>query len=229
MKHPRLAHEDWKSCPAFTLIPSIMPNLMPNTFRPVEPSSIFRCFELSPQKVRAVIVGMSPYPGTFPDGMPHANGNAFAIDNIDTPYPLWPQSLKKICEAMGDIYPEVEAIEKYFDPTLSLWKDAGILLLNSALTTLPSDPRSHLKLWEPFTANLLSWLNTEFPGIIYYFMGSDAAKYSSLIYPLWNQVIVSEHPSRAARENRKFLHKFKLFQVAYEDKFNSPAQLILPF
>jgi len=50
-----------------------------------------------------------------------------------------------------------------------------------------------------------------------------------LIYPLWNQVIVSEHPSRAARENRKFLHKFKLFQVAYEDKFDAELQLILPF
>lgn len=229
MKHPRLAHEDWKVCPAFNLIPTIIGNLMPNTFRPDEPANIFRCFELGPSQIKAVIIGLSPYPGAFPDGKPHANGYAFAIEDMDRNYQEWPVSLKHICQGLADIYTTNKPIETYFDPTLKLWRDEGILLLNAALTTLPSDPRSHLKLWEPFIANLLSWLNTEFPGIIYYFMGSDAAKYSSLIYPLWNQVIVSEHPARAARENRKFQHKFKLFQVAYEDRFDRPPQLILPF
>lgn len=228
MQHPRLAHEDWKACPAFTLIPSIMSGLLPGTFRPAEPSKIFRCFEMQPSKIKAVIIGLSPYPGAFPDGMPHACGYAFAIDDIETPYELWPASLKCICEAMKDLYCE-NNIHTYFDPTLQTWRDAGILLLNAALTTLPSDPRSHLKLWEPFTANLLSWLNSEYPGIVYYFMGTEAAKFSSLVYPLWNHVIVSEHPARAARENRKFQHKFKLFNVAYEDKFESPPHLILPF
>lgn len=228
MKHPKLAHEDWKSCPAFTLVPSIMQGLIPNSFRPAEPSLIFRAFEMAPKDIKAVIVGLSPYPGSYTNGTPHACGYAFAIDNIDTPRHAWPMSLQVICESMKDLY-DVDDVYKYFDPTLSLWRDAGIFLLNTALTTIPSDPRSHLKLWEPFTANLLSWLNNEYPGIVYYFMGSDASKLSSLIYPMWNHVIVSEHPSRAARENRKFNHKFKIFQVAYEDKYDSPLRLILPF
>lgn len=231
---PSLAHKSWSECTAFNLLPSIRTKLIKNTFIPTNPPDIFKAFSLPVDQVKAVIVGLSPYPGKFSDGTYHATGEAFAIDKPRN-YEEWPASLKVIADAIAEVEGiNVDEIEKYFDPTLQLWVDQGVLLLNISLTSVISnafDARAHIPIWKEFTTKLLQWLNDNLNGRTYYFMGSDAQRFTSCINPMFNHVLVSEHPAAVARAEvpRKFEHKFKEFKTLYRDTFKEHLCLTLPF
>jgi uracil DNA glycosylase len=227
MKKPHFAHESWMECPAFELLPNIIKQIHLTSTRPSDIKYAFRAFEMPVDEVKAIFVGMSPYPGQFRDGSDHACGYAFAIEE-NIPYVQWPASLKKIAEAVKELT-EQEPIENYFIEDLRLWRNQGVLLLNAALTTAPTDPKSHLTLWEPFINSLIAWLNSKKSQVIYYFIGKDAQKFSSLIYPMWNPILMGEHPARAAREDRAWVHKFKDFELLYREIYKEDFIWSLPF
>lgn len=227
MIKPKLAHESWVKCPAFELVPDIMAQLTPGTYKPQPGPNIFRAFEMPVDDVKAVIVGLSPYPGTFIDGTDHACGYAFAIEK-ELSYYEWPKSLQKIGDAIGAITKQ-DPIDKYLVTDLSMWRQQGVLLLNTALTALPSAPTAHLELWSAFSKVLIGWLNDNKQDIIFYFMGKEAAKLSSLVYPLRNYVLASEHPARAAYEDRDFKDKFVQFASLYKSIYKKDFEFTLPF
>lgn len=105
---------------------------------------ILRALEMAPEDVKIVILSQDPYPGKG-----DANGLAFAV-NKGRPFPA---SLRNISKELENEYGE-----PLIDPTLENWQRQGVLLLNTALTTLEGQPGAHKAIWEPITQKVLRFL-----------------------------------------------------------------------
>ncbi len=95
--------------------------------------------------VKVVILGQDPYHGPG-----QAHGLAFSVPPGVSP----PPSLRNIfVELRSDL--GVSAGERCLTvPTsgdLTPWTQQGVLLFNTALTVLQGEPGSHLRMWQPFT------------------------------------------------------------------------------
>ncbi len=147
-------------------------------------ANIFRAFDLCPfDKVKVVIVGQDPY-----HGMRQANGLSFSVNEG---IPL-PPSLK-------NIYQEIQndtGITPSPSGDLTRWATQGVLMLNSVLTVLASQPASHAKVgWEQFTDAVIQSLNAERKNIVYILWGKYAQTKGLVINQEQNLVLTSAHPS----------------------------------
>lgn len=146
--------------------------------------NIFRAFDLCPfDKVKVVIVGQDPY-----HGVKQANGLSFSVnDGI----PL-PPSLK-------NIYQEIKndlGVTPSPSGDLTRWATQGVLMLNSVLTVLASNPASHAgKGWETFTDSVILALNSKREHIVYMLWGKYAQTKGAVINQNKNLVLMSAHPS----------------------------------
>ncbi len=148
------------------------------------PSQVFRAFDLCPfDKVKVVIVGQDPY-----HGIKQANGLSFAVNDGIT----LPPSLK-------NIYKEIKndlGIDSLQSGDLSRWAKQGVLMLNSVLTVLASNPASHKeKGWELFTDAVVATLNSQREHIVYLLWGKYAQVKGEIIDRSKNLVLTSGHPS----------------------------------
>lgn len=112
----------------------------------VEPArdNIFRVFETPLHDIKVVILGQDPYPNG------EANGLAFAV-NKDS---VTPSSLTSIQEELfDDKTPSLRFASEW--KTLEHWKEQGVFLLNTALTTEHGVKGAHLKLWQPFIKEVI--------------------------------------------------------------------------
>lgn len=148
---------------------------------------IFRAFYESPLKnLKIVIIGQDPYPQKNV-----ADGIAFSSSNTNT----IPPSLKIIFD---EIQKTVYNNDEYTrDPNLERWSKQGILLLNTALTTIPGKIGEHYNLWSPFTKHILNELNKNYTDLIYVFMGGAAKNWANLISEE-NYKLYCYHPASAA-------------------------------
>lgn len=72
--------------------------------------------------------------------------------------------------------------------------EQGVLLLNTALTVEQGKPGSHLKLWEPFTIELLKVLNQQ-DNLVWILWGRKAQAYRKYITNDTHFFIENVHPS----------------------------------
>jgi uracil-DNA glycosylase len=147
---------------------------------------IFRSLTLTqPNNVKVVILGQDPYPGEHADGLAFSSG----IDDI-------PYSLRQIFKSM-----EINGIPRNpLKISLDDWAEQGVLLLNTALTTLKNTPGAHLKYWTPWTARIIKTIieNAERTGLPLVFIcwGSHAKELvSRYILPENVKMIHGYHPS----------------------------------
>lgn len=149
---------------------------------------VYRAFELTPMNaVKVVVLGQDPY--LKPED---ATGLAFSVP----PHRPIPASLSRIFKVLEDC--------GYSKPTngdLTPWAKKGVLLLNSALTTLKGKPGSHLKIWKSFTINVIEALNARNEPTIYWLMGKHAQSFAPYIRN--GYIYKSPHPSPA--NGNKFL------------------------
>ena len=159
------------------------------TFRIIYPSfdDCFNAFKYTPwDEVRVVIIGQDPYH----DGSAH--GLAFSAGPNAK---RCPPSLKNIIlEVEDDCYDGLN-LERASSWSLIGWAEQGVLLLNTAFTVEKNRPGSHSKLWDEFTTNVISKLNSEKNGLIYLLWGAHAQSYASLIDENANHIIKTGHPS----------------------------------
>ena len=104
-----------------------------------------------------------------------------------------------------------DPVEYQFDQTLESWAKQGILLLNSSLTAAQEPIESHLEIWQEFLGRLLEGISSVRTGIVFLFMGEEAAIYGPRIKGTFNYILKAEHPSIAVKENRPW--ECKEFQV----------------
>lgn len=129
-------------------------NVLPNISYHPQPEHIFRAFQMPLNKVKVVILGQDPYP--TPE---NANGYAYAVK----PDRKKPKALHII---ESEIYQSDNGnINSSKQIDMNAWTDQGVLLLNTALTVESGKAGSHLKYWEQFTKNVISFISINQPCI----------------------------------------------------------------
>ena len=143
-------------------------------------NQVMRAFELPVQEVRVLLLGQDPYPT---EAM--ACGLAFA-NSLGT---KTPQSLKNMMKALEGDIPSASA-----QGNLASWSNQGVLLLNSALTTVVGVSGAHQEIWKKFILEVISSLDRVSSGrLVCLSLGAEARKLSELIK--LGAVVYAPHPS----------------------------------
>lgn len=179
-------------------------------------NDIFNAFKkTSWQNLKVVLIGQDPYP-TPGDAM----GLSFSV-NRNRPIP---KSLLRIYDCLRH-FDIIDEIPSHGD--LSKWADQGVLLLNSALTTLKGVRRAHALIWEPLTDNIIKQIckkaDQENKKIIFMLWGNDAHKKEYLISEN-HHILKWGHPSPLSSVNNK-PNDPKNFR--YCDHFHITNQLLM--
>jgi uracil-DNA glycosylase len=154
---------------------------------------LFKAFRTTPyDKVKVIILGQDVY-HTIADDIPVYDGLAFSNSNSIKPQPSLANILK---EVEDDIYDGL-SINRVTDFSLYSWAEQGVLLINVAHTVEVGKPGSHLKLWEPFTDEVIRVLQKK-NDLIWILWGNYARSYKSKITSKNHYIIEGVHPSPLA-------------------------------
>jgi uracil-DNA glycosylase len=149
-------------------------------------------------QIKIVIIGQDPYPNPG-----DAHGLAFSSKADKVPASL--KNIFKAIGACGEGLPLPSA-------DLTCWAQQGVLLLNTALTTLPNKSKAHANLWKEYTDQLIQRISEDHPRAIFFLWGQEAKKK----LPLINGIkLTYAHPSPLAQATQKF-QNCDHFRVANE-------------
>ena len=146
------------------------------------PDRAFAALERSqPEATRVVILGQDPYhtPGK-------ADGLAFSI----------PRDFGGRLDSLGNIFKELEADlgVARTNSDLSDWADQGVLLLNTALSVPPGQPKAHARIgWTALVTQVLARLDDAPRALL--FWGGPAQAFARHLRREDHLVISSAHPS----------------------------------
>ena len=200
--------------------------------------NIFRALSDSISSRRVCIIGKDPY---FQKGL--ATGLSFEVQKDSWEDPEVNASLKNILKLIYRTYTgklkdinEIKAdIEKgkfkILDPDKIFlsWKEQGVLLLNSALTTVVGKAGEHHGFWNNFTKELLEYISIKNNSVVYFLWGKDAELFEKNI--LSGDIIKHNHPAICGNlENEKdFLNGISFRNTVniidwtgYEEKIEMP-------
>jgi uracil-DNA glycosylase len=140
-------------------------------------------------KIKVVIIGQDPYPRAG-----DAHGLAFScMTGI-------PASLRNIykCLLANKLISEIPD-----SGNLEYWASQGVLLLNTALTTVIGQPNAHSDIWEEYVVGLIKLISAKKP-LIFMLWGNNAR---SLAPHLDDKSIIMEwsHPSPMAQVKQSFI------------------------
>ncbi|MBO5376164.1 MAG: uracil-DNA glycosylase [Bacilli bacterium] len=147
-------------------------------------SEIFKAFiETKYEDVKVVILGQDPYHGEN-----QAEGLSFSVKvGIDKPKSL----INIFAELKDDLGCKIPN-----NGSLVPWAKQGVLLLNSTLTVVKDNARSHAeKGWEIFTDEVIKIINKKNTPVVFILWGSDARSKKTLITNSKHYIIESAHPS----------------------------------
>ena len=171
---------DWADLPFFAEdLPGITAQLGPEILPPPESTfaALTRC---QPDTTRVIILGQDPYhtPGK-------ADGLAFSI----------PEGFGGRLDSLGNIFKEIQSDTGNIRNKTSLddWADQGVLLLNTALTVPPGQPKAHAKLgWSKLVVQVLERLNNRPRAALLW--GGPAQAFARHLGPQ-HLILQSAHPS----------------------------------
>lgn len=163
-----------------------------------ESSEVFKSLQLCPRdKVKCVIILMDPYPTVTKDGVVVANGIPLDCSKTGKMQPSlwsWTDAIEK---SEGEMDPDM-----WQTVSLEYLLEQGVLLINSAWTTIKDCPGIHAERWTPFMKELIRILNTYHRGLPICLLGAQAQRYEKEINPLLHYIHKCEHPVMGSRENR---------------------------
>lgn len=164
-------------------------NLFENVLDIVPPSHlIFNAFNMFDEKeLKVCIIGMDPY---IHKG--EAMGLSFSV----------PREQKKCPPSLRNIFKELE--NEYnvrrTNTDLTDWAKQGVLLLNTALTTLETKTGHHMRIWKDFTEAIIKYIAHHHKQIVYILWGAHAQSFEHLIDPQQNLILKHSHPSPLSRK-----------------------------
>lgn len=170
--------------------------------------NIFKAFSKDKSWLSVVILGQDPYPSKE-----DACGFSFLIgeDCKSTPY-----SLQQIVKAYNETYKE-----NYNGSQFSmLFKNFGILWLNTALTVIQGKPESHLHLWKYFTEKVIDIL-LEDKDIVWMIWGKKAL---SFVEGKTDRIVFTNHPASV-----RYGYEFKPDFQKVESLLGNNTFFTLPF
>lgn len=147
-------------------------------------SEIFKAFQETPyDKVKVVIIGQDPYHGEN-----EAEGLSFSVKKGIAKPPSLMNIFTELRDDLGYKIPNNGSLEP--------WAKEGVLLLNSTLTVVKDNPKSHSnKGWEIFTDEVIRIINKKTTPVVFILWGSDARSKKVLITNKIHYIIESPHPS----------------------------------
>lgn len=147
-------------------------------------SEIFKAFQETPyDKVKVVIIGQDPYHGEN-----EAEGLSFSVKKGIAKPPSLMNIFTELRDDLGYKIPNNGSLEP--------WAKEGVLLLNSTLTVVKDNPKSHSnKGWEIFTDEVIRIINKKNTPVVFILWGSDARSKKVLITNKIHYIIESPHPS----------------------------------
>ena len=155
-----------------------------------EQKDVFKAFRLTPyEKVKVVFLGLDPYIRKN-----QATGLSFGVD-IDKTDGKIPPSLKTIIKELES---DLDTLCLDFDYSLEGWAKQGVLMLNTSLTVVEGQTNSHLKMWQPFTLNVIDAINDMNDNVIFILLGKTAQSYEKYLNPESTKVIKAPHPAAEA-------------------------------
>lgn len=175
----------------------------------------------NPNDVRVVIIGQDPYHTVARHGdkiITMADGLAFSVNpdyaRLGKPLPPTLINIMKLADKsfenrkyddgrflLGDKSFETHRYDDgRFHGNLSTWTESGVLLLNSALTTVQGTPNAHAHIgWNTVTDRIVEWLGgkgtNETHTKIFLLWGNEANKMRDKIDCSTHVIISSCHPS----------------------------------
>ncbi len=146
---------------------------------------MYQAFELTPlEKVKVVIIGQDPY-----HQVGQANGLCFSVN----PGVALPPSLRNIYKEMED---DLGMPMDFHDGDLHYLAKQGVLLLNSHLTVLDSQPLAHKHFDYPsFFKDVFALLARQNRLIVYLLWGSHGKKYLPFVTNQLHTIFTAHHPS----------------------------------
>lgn len=139
----------------------------------------------NPDKIKVLIIGQDPY-----DTESHAHGLAFSSQQSNTP-----KSLANIFKALAKSNLLCDGKQKPLTNNLSSWAAQGVILLNTALTVLPDQPKSHLAEWSSYIKQLCQSIGQD-RQLVVMLWGEKAEKYETLF--IGHKILKYHHPSPLA-------------------------------
>jgi uracil-DNA glycosylase len=172
-------HPSWQSklSASEDLLTEIEARLMFEPQLTPPPALVMRAFQEPFDSVKVVLLGQDPSPTKNV-----ACGLAFAVSQESK----FPQSLKNLMKELATDLPHASN-----SGALANWSSQGVMLLNSALTTIVGAPGAHAKIWSGFTKAVLEQLDSS--SLVCLSLGEHAKKLSTLIVK--GEVIQATHPS----------------------------------
>lgn len=179
----------WKEYLDNDALDDILTQLEDTSFTPPAENIFEFAKYVDPNKLRVVIIGQDPYPKAG-----DAHGLAFSCQTGV------PASLKNIykCLLAHKLIKEIPTTGN-----LEYWARQGVLLINTALTTVVRSPNAHLDLWLDYTTELVANVSKIKP-LIFMLWGNHAIKLEDSLGP---QSICYKwaHPSPLAQMRLKFV------------------------
>lgn len=147
-------------------------------------SEIFNAFLYTAyQDIKVVILGQDPYHGEN-----QAEGLSFSVKQGIAKPPSLINIFSELKDDLGCDIPE--------HGSLVHWAKQGVLLLNSTLTVVKDNARSHYNHgWEIFTDNVIKKINEKEEPVVFILWGSDARSKKVFITNPNHYIIESAHPS----------------------------------
>jgi uracil-DNA glycosylase len=147
---------------------------------------VFSAFEKCPvNELKVVMIGQDPYPQ-----INVADGLAFSCSKSEECMPAINFLLNEVNRTVYKGHPIST------DPDLTRWAEQGILLLNSALTTVIGKVGEHYDIWKPFITYLFDYLSLNCPGLVYIFVGKQAQNWEEHVNENCHKFLIS-HPASA--------------------------------
>ncbi|MBN1968770.1 MAG: uracil-DNA glycosylase [Candidatus Delongbacteria bacterium] len=169
--------------------------------------NVFRSLIMPLNDIRIVILGQDPYPQ-----IGAATGLAFEVGNLQSWNQSIPQrSLQNIIRLVYKAYFDewitfsefrkrnIDNIIKPPNELFKSWFSQGVMLINSALTTIPGNPSSHMNFWLPIIQRLINYISLNKKDIKYFLWGSFARNFEQIIH--FGEIFKCNHPSRINSKN----------------------------
>ena len=175
------------------------------TIFPVK-EDVYRMFSYDILKTKVVFLGQDAYPSS------HANGIAFATDQISKPISL--RQLEKAIQKDLSL-----PINWQIQNNLENVVKQGVFLGNAGLTVEFNNPGSYTELWKPFIKEVIKVLDALPNPMIFVLLGKTAQGFEQYLTKGKHSVYKIEHPAAASYQNREWNYEgvFKQINSILED------------
>ena len=148
-------------------------------------ADVFNAFKLTElENLKVVILGQDPYHGPN-----QAHGLAFSVRKGVRVPPSLQNMYKELALEYADFQIPAHGC-------LEAWAKQGVLLLNTVLTVVATQPNSHRHLgWEHFTDQVISAISSQCQGVVFLLWGSHAQKKGRLVDRQRHHILEAPHPS----------------------------------